>query len=230
VLHLLATALAFALPVQDVAADALARRARSNARLVTEGAPVNAGLPVIESEAEARRPAAEEVAIRALALLAVSMKGGGAPEREWRGFVTRYDLAAAFSPDEARFLADPAPSEADRVAFSWRNEAACTLLWAVGKAAMLERPERECDPEPVRAILKQDRKAYLADVRLRPIGEILDQADRVYRYRWALVDRQVGGQPVPPWLNPDIAMERHQALNWLVQNPMVPWDDVSLDT
>lgn len=229
-LRLLAAALALSPSAQDIAADALARRERSNARLVREGVPVNAGLPVIESEVEARRPTAEQVAIRALALFAVSMKGGGVPEQEWRGFIERYELSPAFTPDEARFIADPTPGEADRVAFSWRHEAACALLWTIGRSDALGRPEHECDAEPLRAILKQDREAYLASAKLRPIGEILDQADLIYRYRWALVDQQVGGKPVPDWLNPDIAMERHQAFNWLVQNPIVPWDDISLDT
>jgi hypothetical protein len=80
-LQLLAIALAFTLSAQDVAADALARRDRSNAVLKAESVPLNANLPVIESEAEARRPGTEEVALRALALLAVSMKGAGFPSR-----------------------------------------------------------------------------------------------------------------------------------------------------
>jgi hypothetical protein len=227
-LALLALSLAVIAPAQD--ADALARRERSNLQLKAEGVPINAGLPVIESEAEARRPTAEAVAVRALALLAVSMKGGGMPEAEWRGFISRYQLAAEFSPEEARFLADPTPSEADRVAFSWRHEAACALLWAVGKVEALGRPAQECGAEPVRTILKQDRASFLAGAKLRPVPEVLDQADLIYRYRWALVDQQVGGKPVPAWLSDDIAMERHHAFNWLVQNPGDPWDDISLET
>jgi hypothetical protein len=139
-------------------------------------------------------------------------------------------LESAFTPAEAKFIADPKPSEADMVAFSWRNEAACVLFWAVGKIDKLDRPELECDMAQVRAILDQDRKTYLAGARLRPVAEILDHADRVFRYRWALVDQGVGGATVPAWLNADIAMEQHQAFNWLVHNPGEPWDDISLDT
>lgn len=221
---------AVAMFVQAVAPDALARRDRSNAQLKAEGVPVNPSLPLIESAAEARRRDAGEVAIRALALIAVSMKGSGLPEAEWRGFIARYRLESAFTPAEADFLADPRPSEADRVAFSWRHEAACVLLWAIGKVETLGRPAGACDAKPIRALVGQDRAAYLATARLRPIDAILDQADLIYRYRWALVDRAIGGAAVPGWLNDDIAMERHHAFNWLVQNPGDPWDDVSLDT
>jgi hypothetical protein len=224
-----AAALLFA-PAQNIPADALARRDRSNAQLRAEGVPVNASLPVIEAEHEARRVLGDVVAIRALALLAVSMRGGGVEEKEVRAFIRDFALDGSFTPAETAFLATAKPSEQDMAQFSWRNEAACVLLWAVGKIASLGRPEKDCSFDEVQKAIQVDRKTYLATAKLRPLPQILDEADRIYRYRWALVDQTVGGTAVPAWLNGDIAMERHHALNWLVQSPATPWDDISLDT
>lgn len=224
-------ALASAPAVAQVADEAVARRDRSHVRLQAEKVPINPNLPVIEDSAAALRRNADEIGVRALALLAVSMKGAGAPEADYRGFIRRFALDAAFTPAETDFLANAAPSERDMIQFSWRFEAACTLLWAIGLIDSLDRPEKECTAASVMPLLDApDRAAALQGARLRPIAAILDEADLIYRYRWAIVDIQVGGDPVPEWLSADIALERHHALNWLVVNPPEPWDDVSLDT
>jgi Domain of unknown function (DUF4272) len=65
---------------------------------------------------------------------------------------------------------------------------------------------------------------------LRSKSEILDQADLIYRYRWALVDARYKGREPPAGLNPDVAMERHQVFNWLIEHSKTAWDDISLDT
>ena len=214
----------------DAPSDALARKQRSETRLIGEKVPVNRGLPVIEAEAEAKRRNAEEIATRALALVVVSLKGSGAPESEWKELLHRFDLEGQFTPSEQRFIADPAPSEQDKVQFSWRSEAACTLLWAIGRVDALGSAREGCSASAGPILRAPSRVAVVATARLRPIAEILDEADLNYRYRWALVDADIGGKPVPEWLNGDIAMERHHAFNWQVQDGEQGWDDISLDT
>lgn len=214
-----------------VSAEAVARRDRSHTRLEAEKVPINRHLPVLEDSREALRRSPEEVAVRALALLAVSMKASGAPEEVWRGFTRDFGLEKNFTSEEADFMADPDPDDHDKQQLSWRLEAACTLLWAIGRLEKLDRPEEECTANQVMPLVRNvDRAGFIAAAKLRPIGDILDQADLIYRYRWALVDIQVGGKPVPDWLSGDIAVERHHAFNWLVMNPAEDWDDVPLDT
>jgi Domain of unknown function (DUF4272) len=48
----------------------------------------------------------------------------------------------------------------------------------------------------------RDRTAeqVVAQARLRPAAEILDPADLIYRYHWAVMDARVAGCPHPPVL------------------------------
>ena len=61
-------------------------------------------------------------------------------------------------------------------------------------------------------------------------SEVLDQADLIYRYRWALVDARINGREPPAGLNPSVALEWQWALNWLIRHTQEEWDYIGLDT
>lgn len=211
--------------------EALDRRDRSNAVMRAEGVPLLASLPVIETEAETTLPTAEEVTMRALATIVVARKGVGAPDRAVDALVRKFALAKYLSPSERTFLANAHPTRQELVTFSWRFEAAYVLLWSVGLIDKLGSVREAYDPTPMIALLNDNSRAQLlARAKLRSKREILDQADLIYRYRWALVDARANGRPAPAGLNDDVAMERHQALNWLIYHAEQEWDEVSLDT
>ena len=65
---------------------------------------------------------------------------------------------------------------------------------------------------------------------MRPLSDILDQADLIYRYHWAVVDARINGQDAPAGLNSGVVLERHYALNWLIGYFDQAWDDISTDT
>ena len=64
----------------NIPAEAIDRKLRSEAILRAEGVPVLASLPVIETAAEALKRSKEEVALRALCLIFVAAKGEGLEE------------------------------------------------------------------------------------------------------------------------------------------------------
>lgn len=211
--------------------EALDRRDRSNAVMRAEGVPMLASLPVIETEAETTLPTAEEVTMRAIATIAVASKGISATDKDVEALVRKFGLSAYLSPKERAFLAEAYPTRQQLVAFSWRFESAYVLLWSVGLIDKLGDVRESYDPAPMFALLNDNsRSQLLAKAELRSKREILDQADLIYRYRWALVDADAGGRPAPAGLNGDVAMERHQALNWLIYHAEQEWDEVSLDT
>ncbi|HEY4283649.1 MAG TPA: DUF4272 domain-containing protein [Chthoniobacterales bacterium] len=214
-----------------ISSEALQRRARSEKVLAAEQVPINKGLPVIETEQEAKRRGKEEIAYRTLALLTVSIKGMGEEHSTIQRVVKDYGLAPYFSPKERAFIANPTPTLHERAPFSWRFESAWVLLWAMGYVGKLDKPTIPCDPADAVAFMRKRKPTqFIADAKLRPLSEILDQADRIYRYHWAVVDARINGKPTPAMLNPDVTMERHYALNWLIGYSDEEWDDVSTDT
>jgi len=211
--------------------EALARRERSIAVLEAEGVPHFEHLPVIETEAESTRRSAEEVALRAMALCILAAKGEGLEPRVVERLVGDFGLASAFTPKERAFIENPEPSQHDRVQCTWRYESYWVLLWALGFVEDLARPDRICDvPTAVTILRDLGREGFLAHARLRPQSEILDAADLIYRYHWAVRDAEINHREAPAGLDPGVVMERHYALNWLIGYLDQEWDDVSTDT
>ncbi|MGL6290984.1 MAG: DUF4272 domain-containing protein [Silanimonas sp.] len=211
--------------------DSQARKSRSEARLRAEGVPINAHLPVIEDVDDVSRRTTEEIAWRALALLVVAVKGEGLEQPVVEKIVADYGLGPHFSPNEAAFIRNPSPTEHERIQFTWRYEAAWTLLWSLGYVDALGKPAAICDvPRAVGFMRERTSAEFIDDARLRPIDEVVDEADLIYRYRWALVDARINGRAPPAELEPGVALERHYALNWLVGYMGQEWDDISTDT
>lgn len=211
--------------------EAIQRKERSEAILRSEGVPLNKFLPAIESEKGAKRRSKEEIAYRALALLVVAVKGEGLEQRIVERVARDYGLEAHLTPKEKAFIRNATPSQSDRVQFSWRYEAAWVLLWALGYVEKLEKPTSICDvPRAAEFMQRRSARQFVSDARLRSLSEILDQADRIYRYHWAVVDARVGGRQTPADLQPGVTLERHHALNWLIGYMDQEWDDISTDT
>jgi len=212
-------------------AAGLARKARSEVRLAAENVPLNPHLPVIDDEASTIPRTKDEVARRAMALMVVAMKGAGMPQTRVDAIAELYDLADHFSPAEVRFLRNPVPTPQEGVQFTWRVEAAWALFWALGYVDELHKPTSQCDADRAMEIMAtRDARTFISEATLRPLPELLDAADLVYRYHWAVVDARVNGEAAPAGLEAGVTLERHHALNWLIRYMGQEWDEVSTDT
>jgi hypothetical protein len=211
--------------------EAIARKERSELLLRSEGVPINKSLPVIETEQASKRRTKDEIAYRALALLVVAVKGEGLDQPTVERIIKDYGLESRFTPKERSFIKNASPSQHDRIQFAWRYEAAWTLLWSLGYVEKLEKPSSICDvPRAIRFMKERKASQFLADAKLRPLSEILDQADRIYRYHWAVVDARVNGKKPLTGIDTSVTLERHYALNWLIGYMQQEWDDISTDT
>ena len=216
---------------EEISAEAIDRRLRSETILRAEGVPFFAALPVIETTAEALKRSKEEVALRALCLILVAEKGAGLEDKIVERVLKSYELRPHLTPKELAFVLDNSPSQHDRIQFVWRYEAASTLLWALGFVAQLGKPIQPCDVQfAVETMSGTTTSQFIEDSELRPIVDILDQADLIYRYHWAVRNARIKGQQVPANLDRDVTEERHYALNWLIAYLEQAWDDVSTDT
>jgi hypothetical protein len=215
----------------EISAEAIDRKLRSESILRAEGVPFISHLPAIETTAEALKRSKEEVALRTLCLSLVAAKGEGLEQEGVERVLKSYELRPHLTPKELAFVLDNSPRQRDRVQFIWRHEAAWTLLWALGFVAQLGRPAQICDVEfAARTVTERTRSQFIEDSELRPIADILDQADLIYRYHWAVRNARIKGQQIPAALSPDVTEERHHALNWLIGYLEQAWDDVSTHT
>ncbi|MCA9195750.1 MAG: DUF4272 domain-containing protein [Planctomycetales bacterium] len=211
--------------------EAQARKLRSITILRTEGIPFIEHLPLIQTEPESTRRTTEQVAIRAMALCVVAAKGQGIEQGTIDALINDFALGSSFTPDEKEFINNPRPTQHDLVQFSWRYECYWVMLWALGYIDELGRPDTACDANlAVSILLDNGRDGFLRNARLRPQSEILDAADLIYRYHWAVVDARINKRASPASLDDGVVMERHHALNWLMGYMDQEWDDVSTDT
>ncbi|WP_421547063.1 DUF4272 domain-containing protein [Pseudomonas sp. QD4] len=216
---------------QQVSAEGSARKERSEALLRAEGVPLPAGLPAIATQANAHPRSTDAVAYRAMALLVVSAKGSGLDQPTVDKLVEGYNLTPRFTPEESLFIANPQPSEEQRIKFSWRYESAWVLLWALGYVDTLDKPQNVCDVNSAAAImLKRTPEEFIADAKPRPLQEVLDQTDRTYRYDWNVVEARMKNTAPPAGLDASVTYERHYAFNWLMGYMGQEWDDVNTDT
>lgn len=211
--------------------EAEARKRRSSKILSKYKIPVNQYLPVIDTEVDSKRRSSDEVAIRAMCLCMVSCYAEGLESDRLQEISDLYELNEFYTPDECNFLSDSDPSEHIRTQFIWRYESYWVLLWALGFVEQLGTPTEVCDvPLSVMTMKKESRDSYLSKASLRSQTEILNEADLIYRYHWAVRDAQIKQQKSPGNLIPDVVMERHYALNWLVGYCDLHWDDITTDT
>jgi hypothetical protein len=216
---------------QEASDEAQARKDRSVALLKAEEVPVIEELPVIATEAESTRRTTEEVALRAMALCLVATKGKGMPQTVIDELAKEYEIDSALTPKEKEFIANPNPTEQQRIEAAWRYESYWVMLWALGFVDKLERPDKICDVDLAVSFLQENgRDGFLKKAKLRPQSEILDAADLIYRYHWAVVDANFNGREAPAGLDPGVVWERHYALNWLIGYKDQEWDDVTTDT
>lgn len=224
------------IPVPRVTTDEIteeqrARRARSIARLRSEGVPVMEELPVVEGESECRFRTTAEIVDRAVALLVVASRGAGDPPEVVAELASRFRTAERYSPAERAFMIDPAPPFETASALSWRFEALLVLTWALGYRDALPSPTAPTDATAtVRVYDGRRLDELVAQAHPRTHAELLDFADLLYRYHWAVVDAGIAGREPPAGLSADVIMEWHQAINWLIGYQGASWDDVPTDT
>ncbi|MCW1912344.1 DUF4272 domain-containing protein [Luteolibacter sp. GHJ8] len=207
------------------------RKQSSLAIIKAEGVPSITHLPMIYDSTEAKIRGKDEIAHRAIAVALTAVKGEGIDQETIDSLVTRFGAEKFFSPVEAAFIKDPEPSQHDKIQFSWRYECLWVLFWSLGYIGELDRPEKHCDVARAVTILRdRSTEEFIRDAKLRPIGEILDQADLIYRYHWAVTDARIKNLSTPAGLDGGVVMERHYVLNWLTGYMDQDWDEVSTDT
>jgi len=215
------------------------RKLQSMAFLRSKGIPVIEHLPMIEGHDEVVLRSKDDIAKRAIALTIVAVYaeciGAGENIIESRtlqeNLKSRYGAHHFFTAKETFFLLADSPDNHTAAQFSWQYECLNVMLWALGFIDTLSFPNEICDvPEIVRIIQQHTvYDSFLDASVVRSKEEILDEADLIYRYNWACVDARINSRPMEI-IDPGVVLERHRALNWLINYCDQDWDDVTTDT
>jgi hypothetical protein len=161
----------------------------------------------------------------------VAVKGEGGGDDLVRHLVDLLEAADFFTPAEQAFLDDPEPEVGTRVQFAWRCECINLMLWALQILPRLDRPDAICDVRRLTQTLRNLGAAGLRrGARLRAQSDLLDAADLIYRYHWAVEDARMTGGEAPAGLDAGVVHERHYVLNWLIGHGGQDWDDVLTNT
>lgn len=218
---------------QAFAQNAILRKERSEKFLNKQNIKINPHLPVIEDENEAKLKSPEQTVKRAVTALfatqiAMDVLNPQADVKESAVFfgemLARLGLSDEPTPEEKMFFAlvnDNAPKPAEKFAsdMAWRIEMVVPLLWACGIISEdLAYPDKVSEYiEAARMIASCDNfDELMMKVNMRNPSKILDKADLLFRMDWACVDARLKGEIPSGNLNPDVVVEQHKGINWLI--------------
>lgn len=214
------------------------RKQESILKLKTKAIPYIDWLPHIESSDDVIPRSAEHIAKRAIACLLMIQVACDLDrdqfDQETEDFIVdllnKFEVADELTVKEKNIL-NKSAAQQDIVNMIWKYEAYWVLLWALGIVDELKYPDEIADCDFAIEVVSRCRslQEFMQQVRLRDIEEILDEADLIYRYDWACVDARLKQQNAPENLNASIVLERHGALNWLIQAD-ADWDNPDVST
>ena len=188
----------------------------------------NLHLPLLESESELRPKSAAAVAARAVAASSVAAVCFGAPASRVRSDLQRFELWEHLSTEEQEFMTEVDASDQSAGVHSWLVESIQVMAWALNlvnlehlapctDALASHFPRGGAEP-----------RRFIAAARLRPLHELLQEADTLYMLHWSAVEGNLTRTPDPRVVLPRVSYRRHAA-DWLIGTADA-WEDVPLDT
>lgn len=209
----------------------LKRKEISERKLKNLKVPININLPISVDEQEVTIKSKEDIIDRLIALTIVSAKAMEAPSAKIEQFIERYNANELFTPKEREFMLSRVPSHHEMIQYSWSPECVWVFLWSLNLIPTLDVPANLCNVEFVfQTVLRNSKQDLIDKSTVKPISEILDERDFIYRAHWAVREAQLKNLKIPSTLNADVVYERHYTLNWLVNFMEEEWDDVSINT
>jgi len=195
-------------------------------KLARLGIEVPNNLPQIEPLEEVSPRSSVEVASRLCALSYVIALGFGAKGKDLKPFLDEYDLMDSVTDHEKSLLDLDILPEQERINASWLPECAQALAWCINLAELNHFDH--CDNDLASKIpFKSDPGAFISNAALKPLEEIQQQSDLLYRMHWYARDCTLNGVEGP--LNEGIISRRRKAIDW-VYGVEEDWDEVPIET
>ncbi|OPZ79066.1 MAG: hypothetical protein BWY78_00264 [Alphaproteobacteria bacterium ADurb.Bin438] len=216
------------------------RKLKSIEILKKKNIPYIDHLPVICSAQNIKLRSKEDIAKRAATLLIVSGYAGDvvnnndiiASKEFFYENLRKYDLVGNLTEREEKFFINDIPLRNEALQLVWQYESCYALLWSLGLVNTLFFPDKTCSEGSISYLLAKCNSfdEFYQKTKLRNVNEILDEADLIYRYHWAIVDARLKRISPPAKLEEGVVLERHRALNWVINHNNEDWDNVRVDT
>ncbi len=190
------------------------------------GIEVPGHLPQIENLDEVKPRTAQDIASRLSAMAYVIGLGFDAKGKELLTQLNKFDLMSYVSAYEAGLLNQEIIGDQDKINMSWLTESAQALAWCIGLVDLDHF--KHCDDDLAHKIpFKTDPQDFIKKACLRPIAEIQEQSDLLYRMHWYARNCGLTGQECE--LSEGIVSERRKAIDW-AYGVEEDWDEVPMDT
>ena len=190
------------------------------------GIDVPEHLPQIEGFDEVKPRTAQDIAGRLSALAYVIGLGFNAKGKDLQGLLNKYNLMPYVSHYEKVLLSQDKIEDQEKINMYWLAEGSQALAWCIGLVRLDHF--KHCDDDLAQKIpFKADPKEFIQNAKLRPIAEIQEQSDLLYRMHWYSRNCSLLGQECE--LNQSIVSERRKAIDW-AYGVEEDWDAVPMDT
>ena len=169
---------------------------------------------------------AQDIAGRLSALAYVIGLGFSADSKDLLVQLNKYKLMHFVSNYEKELLNQDSIADQDKINMSWLTECAQALAWCIGLVEL--NHFKHCDDDLAKKIpFKTDPGQFIQTAQLRPIAEIQEQSDLLYRMHWHTRNCGLTGQDCE--LSEGIVSERRKAIDW-AYGVEEDWDEVPMDT
>jgi hypothetical protein len=204
------------------------RKKKTERYLRERGIPYIDWLPMTEPEEMVVPRNTKEIGERILCLFCLAGTANCEGDDSFINYLREFNLWNSLSKEERYYLSSPTYGSQAQINATWRLEALFLLVWAVQIVPDLPFPKEQASVDQFIEDLPgsdEDPEAFIAELRLRSISEIMDASDLIYRLHWAA--RNYGAS-----LDVDegVIRERHHAINWLTNYDGAQWDWVATDT
>ncbi len=194
--------------------------------LASLGIEIPDHLPVVEDLDQVTPRSAKDIASRLSAIAYVIGLGFGADSKELSNYLAEYNLMPFVSGYEKRLLESDSIQEQDEINMTWLSEAAQSLAWCLGLVGLDHF--KHCDDDLAEKIpFKVDPGEFITNSSLRPVAEIQQQVDLLYRLHWYAKNCRLTG--IECELSESIISERRKAIDW-AYGVEEDWDEVPADT
>lgn len=192
------------------------------------GYPVNPDLPLLDDVGVCR--GLSQATDRFLCLYAMVASSYGYPKEKALSWLTREGVSSALAESEHSYLNEAATKNQD-AAKQWQVEGLWALAWCLSCHDDLDFSD-SCSDDFIQMLpdisKNASTKSFRGTLKVRGLGEFLEQLDLAYCLHWAIREAEAQGQRPPGQVPPNVVVERRRALEWMAGEG--GWDEVSLDT